>query len=220
MHYQFDWSAIAYPRLWLHAILITIVYAGSTIALGLAIGLVLGILGTWSRFYVDRITAFGIQIFRCTPLLVQVVWFYYALPILTGLSLSPWIAAGLGLTLYMAAFSAEIFRGGILSIERGQWNAAHALGMGYGQVMRRVILPQAIRRIIPPLVNQSITQLKNTSLLYVVAIPDLMYTSYELTARTYRPLEVYTFVGLVYFVILYPVTLLAKRLEPKRGRSS
>jgi polar amino acid transport system permease protein len=85
-----------------------------------------------------------------------------------------WLAAGLGLTLYMGAFSAEIFRGGIMSIDRGQLQAARAIGMLPRQVMWRVILPQATRRMLPPFVNQSVLQLKNTSLLSIVAVPDLM----------------------------------------------
>jgi polar amino acid transport system permease protein len=84
--------------------------------------------------------------------------------------------------------------------------------------MRNIIMPQAARRMVPPFVNQSVLQLKNTSLLYVVAVPDLMYTSYEISARTYRPLEVYTTVGLIYFFILYPLTLMAKRLEARVDR--
>src|SRR6202035_3010447 len=116
------------------------------------------------------------------PLLIQIVWFYYALPILLNFSLPAWLAAGLGLTLYMGAFCTEIFRAGVMSIGRGQWQAGRALGMTYAQLMRRIVLPQAVRRMIPPLVNQSITQLKNTALLYVVAVPDLMYTSSIITA--------------------------------------
>src|ERR1019366_7367457 len=98
--------------------------------------------------------------FRCTPLLVQIVWFYYALPILSGLTISAWAASGLGMSLYMGAFSAEIFRGGIVSIERGQWDAARALGLNHVRLMRLVILPQAARRMLRPVANQCILQLK------------------------------------------------------------
>ena len=87
--------------------------------------------------------------------------------------------------------------------------------MTYLQLMRRIILPQASRRMVPPFVNQSVLQLKNTSLLYVVAVPDLMYTSSVMTAFTYRPLEVYTFVALLYFLMLYPMTVFSKRLESR-----
>ena len=147
--------------------------------------------------------------------MVQIIWFYYALPILTGFQLSAWFAAGLGLTLYMGSFCSEIFRGGIISIDKGQWDAARALGLSYVKMMVFVILPQAVRRMIPPFSNQMVIQIKNTSLLYVVAVPDLMYTSSEITAQTYRPLESYTFVALLYFLLISPLTMLLKRLETK-----
>ena len=111
----------------------------------------------------------------------------------------------------MGAFATEIFRGGIISIDKGQWQASRALGMTSGELMRHIILPQATKRMIPPFVNQSIIQLKNTSLLYVVAIPDLMYTGSIIVSDTFRPLEVYTSVAIAYFVILYPLTLWAAR---------
>ena len=158
---------------------------------------------------------FYVEVFRCTPLLVQIVWFYYALPIVLQVELPDWFAAGLGLTLYMGAFATEIFRGGIISIDKGQWQASRALGMTGGELMRHIILPQATKRMVPPFVNQSIIQLKNTSLLYVVAIPDLMYTGSIVVSDTFRPLEVYTSVAIAYFVILYPLTLWAARLEAR-----
>jgi polar amino acid transport system permease protein len=113
----------------------------------------------------------------------------------------------------MGAFSAEIFRGGIMSIDKGQWQAARAIGMLPWQVMRRVVLPQAARRMLPPFVNQSVLQLKNTSLLAIVAVPDLMYTAQLMVSDTFRPLELYTSLAVIYFVILYPLQKLAKQLE-------
>lgn len=213
MGYEFDWSSIYHPQIWLNAASITLTYAIGTTIAGLILGVIGGLLAL-SRVAVIRWIVSGyVQFFRCTPLLVQIVWFYYALPILTGYNISSWIAAGLGLTLYMAAFSTEIFRGGVISIEKGQWNAGRALGMNYFQLMRHIILPQATRRMIPPFANQAILQLKNTSLLYALAVPDLMYSSYLLTARTFRPLETYTFVAIIYFILLYPLTRVAKKLE-------
>lgn len=218
MGYEFDWTAVLSVSLWLPALLTTLAYAIGTILAGLLIGVLIGIF-MLSPQIVIRVPANAyVQLFRCTPLMVQIVWFYYALPILTGVSISAWIAAGLGLALYMGAFCAEIFRGGVISIEKGQWNAARALGMSYSQLMGHIILPQAARRMVPPFVNQSVLQLKNTSLLYVVAVPDLMYTSYEVAARTFRPLETYTAVAIIYFIILYPLTEFAKRLEARADR--
>ena len=100
-----------------------------------------------------------------------------------------------------------------MSIDRGQWQAAKAIGMLPWQVMHRVVLPQATRRMIPPFVNQSVLQLKNTSLLSIVAVPDLTYMAQVFVSETFRPLEIYTSLGVIYLIILYPLQKLAKRLE-------
>jgi polar amino acid transport system permease protein len=214
MHYHWDLSMVlADSSRWWSAAGVTLLYSFATVVGGIVIGVICG-LGLLSRRRWLTLPLEGyVEVFRCTPLLVQIVWFYYALPILLNFSLPAWLAAGLGLTLYMGAFCAEIFRAGVISIGRGQWQAGRALGMTHIQLMRRIVLPQAVRRMVPPLVNQSITQLKNTALLYVVAVPDLMYTGSIVTAETFRPLEVYTSVAAMYFIMLYPMTLFAKRLE-------
>jgi polar amino acid transport system permease protein len=214
MHYHWDLSMVlADSSRWWSAAGVTLLYSFATVVGGIVIGVICG-LGLLSRRRWLTLPLEGyVEVFRCTPLLVQIVWFYYALPILLNFSLPAWLAAGLGLTLYMGAFCTEIFRAGVMSIGRGQWQAGRALGMTHIQLMRRIVLPQAVRRMVPPLVNQSITQLKNTALLYVVAVPDLMYTGSIVTAETFRPLEVYTSVAVMYFIILYPMTLFAKRLE-------
>jgi polar amino acid transport system permease protein len=106
-----------------------------------------------------------------------------------------------------------------LSIESGQWDAARALGLGRWRMMRLVILPQAIRRMVPPFLNQSITQLKNTSLVSTIAVPDLLYQGQLITADTYKPLEVYTAVAIIYFAMLFPMTLIVKAYERRLARS-
>lgn len=217
MGYRWDFNIVlSFVDFWIRGASVTLAYAFATILGGLIIGVVVGSVMLYKRQWLVSPLYGYVQVFRCTPLLVQIVWFYYALPVLYGTSLPAWFAAGLGLTLYMGSFAAEIFRGGIQSIDKGQWQAARALGMTYTQLMRRVILPQAATRMVPPFVNQSILQLKNTSLLYVVAVPDLMYTGSIIVAETFRPLEVYTSVAVMYFVLLYPLQKFAKRLE---GRS-
>src|ERR1700737_186964 len=219
MHYHWDLAMVlADTDRWWHGIGITLLYSIATIAGGIVIGVFCGLALLGQKRWLTLPLEGYVEIFRCTPLLIQIVWFYYALPILLKFSLPAWLAAGLGLTLYMGAFCTEIFRAGVMSIGRGQWQAGRALGMTYAQLMRRIVLPQAVRRMIPPLVNQSITQLKNTALLYVVAVPDLIYTSSIITAETYRPLEVYTSAAVIYFIMLYPLTLFAKRLETRVDR--
>ena len=214
MHYHWDLSMVlADSSRWWSAAGVTLLYSIATVVGGIVIGVICGLGLLSRRRWLTLPLEVYVEVFRCTPLLVQIVWFYYALPILLNFSLPAWLAAGLGLTLYMGAFCTEIFRAGVMSIGRGQWQAARALGMTHIQLMRRIVLPQAVRRMVPPLVNQSITQLKNTALLYVVAVPDLMYTGSIVTAETFRPLEVYTSVAAMYFIMLYPMTLFAKRLE-------
>jgi polar amino acid transport system permease protein len=218
MGYEFDWSAALDWKVWAQALSVTLSYAVFTILGGMLIGVFVGIGMLSKRWWLSAPAGGYVQLFRCTPLMVQIVWFYYALPMLAGFSIPAWIAGGLGLTLYMGAFCAEIFRAGVISIDKGQWNAARALGMSDAKMMRHIILPQAARRMVPPFVNQSVLQLKNTSLLYVVAVPDLMYKSYELASATFRPLETYTVVAAIYFIILYPLTKIAKRLEARADR--
>jgi polar amino acid transport system permease protein len=167
-----------------------------------------------SRFWlVNAPLMLFVELFRCTPPLVQLVWFYYALPVLLGVQIPGTLAAGIVLSCYVGSFYSEIFRGGIVSVEKGQWEAARALGLGYAAMMFKVILPQAVRRMVPPFMNQSVIQLKTTSLVSTIAVPDLLYNGSLITAETYRPLEVYTIVALVYFVLLFPATRLAQRYE-------
>ena len=214
MIYQWDFQILLrYAPLFWKGIGVTLAFTTVTILAGLLLGLLIG-LGRLSRAKLINwpLIAF-IEAFRCTPLLVQIVWFYYALPVMTGIQMSAITAGGLVLSFYTAAFYAEIFRGGILSIERGQWDAARAVGLSRWHMMRLVILPQAIRRMVPPFMNQSITQLKNTSLVSTIAVPDLLYQGTLITGDTYRPLEVYTVVALIYFVLLFPATVLAQWYE-------
>ncbi len=208
--FDFLWR---YRWLFVTGIEVTLAYTAGTILLGLILGLAVGIARlSKSRLINWPLIAF-IEAFRCTPILVQIVWFYYALPVILNIQIPAIAAATMVLTFYTAAFYAEIFRGGIISIEPGQWDAARALGLSRWHMMRQVILPQAIKRMIPPFMNQSIIQLKNTSLVSTIAVPDLLYQGQLITADTYRPLETYTIVALVYFVLLFPATVFAQWYE-------
>jgi polar amino acid transport system permease protein len=218
--YQWDFSFLwAYRWLFVNGTVVTLLFTIGIVVLGLAVGLLAG-LARLSRFAPLRWVAQAyVEVFRCTPVLVQLVWFYYALPILTGIEMSATTAAVLALSLYGGAFYSEIVRGGILSIEPGQTEAAFALGMTPAQSMRRIVLPQALKRMVPPLMNQSIIQLKNTSLVSVLAVPDLLYQGQAVAHDSYRPLEIYTLVAVIYFVILFPLTLLVGRLERRLARA-
>lgn len=211
-HWQFGflWE---YRWLILGGLGVTLAFAIGTTLLGLAIGVLIGLgrlLGAaWLRVPLTGV----VELFRCTPLLVQLVWLYYALPVVSGIEISAYTAAGLALTLYVSSFYAEIFRGGVASIEIGQWDGARAVGMRRLQVLRRVVLPQAFRNMLPPIMNQAVIQLKNTSLISTVAVADLLYQGSVITAASYRPLEVYTLVAALYFAVLFPMTRLASYLE-------
>jgi polar amino acid transport system permease protein len=214
MTYEWDFHFLLQYR-WLIAkgIGVTIGFTLATALLGVTVGTLLAIgRMTGRRLVTAPVTAF-VEVFRCTPVLVQLVWIYYALPVLIGVELSAAAAATITLSLYGGAFYAEIIRGGIVSIERGQWDAGRALGLTIWQLLGRVILPQALRRMIPPLVNQTILQLKNTSLVSAIAVPDLLYQGQLITSATYRPLETYTMIAVVYFLILFPLTRAAQGLE-------
>jgi polar amino acid transport system permease protein len=218
--YAWDFSFLwAYRWLILAGLGVTIAYTVGTILLGLVIGLVTGLLRLSRNPMITAPLVAYIEIFRCTPLLVQIVWFYYALPVVLGIDIPAHVAAVLVLSLYTGAFYAEIIRGGVNSIERGQWDAARAIGMRRRQVMRHVILPQAVKRMIPPFMNQSIIQLKNTSLVSTIAVADLLYQGTIITAATYRPLEVYTMVAIIYFLVLFPMTLAAQQVERRLARA-
>jgi polar amino acid transport system permease protein len=214
--YKWDFSFLwAYRQILILGLTWTVALTIALVALGLLIGLVVG-LGrlTPSRWLRAPLTAY-VEVFRCTPVLVQLIWFYYALPILTGINLSTTTACILALALYGGAFYSEIIRGGIVSIDHGQTEAGQALGMTSTQVMRRIVLPQALKRMVPPLMNHSIIQLKNTALVSVLAVPELLYQGQAIALDTYRPLEVYSLIALMYFVVLYPSTLVAQILEKR-----
>ncbi len=218
MHYVWDFAILSkYSHLFWVGLGWTMAYTVGTVFLGTLLGLVVGILRLSRWPVIDWLLIAYIELFRCTPLLVQIIWFYYAFPVLLGLNIPAHVAAMSVLSLYGGAFYAEIVRGSIESVPRGQWDAARALGLRPWRVLRLVILPQALKPMLPPYVNQSVTQLKNTSLVSVIAVPDLVYNATLINADTYRPLEVYTTIAVIYFAILFPATLLARRLE--RGMS-
>lgn len=216
MGYEWSFGFLwRYAWLFVHGVEITLIYTFGTIAAGLLLGLAIGLARLLHSRLINAPLVIFVEAFRCTPLLVQLVWFYYALPVLTGYQIPASAASALVLTFYTAAFYAEIFRAGIISVEPGQWDAARALGLPWWPLMRLVVLPQAIRRMVPPFLNQSIIQLKNTSLVSTIAVPDLLYQGQLITADTYRPLETYTMVAVVYFALLLPMTLLAQRWESR-----
>jgi polar amino acid transport system permease protein len=177
-------------------------------AMAMGISLFLGLLASlarlsaraWFRIPAQAYTDF----WRGTPLLVQILWVYYSIPLIIDITPSAFQAALIALILNLGAFNAEIFRAGIQSIERGQREAALALGMTPVQALYRIILPQAVRRVIPPLGSMWVSLFKDTSIVSVIAVDELMYRGRVISTQTYRPLEIFTAVAFMYFCITYP----------------
>jgi polar amino acid transport system permease protein len=214
MDYEWDFGLLVqnWPVL-LRGVLVTVQLWVPAMAAGLALGLLLGLSRLSRSGWIARPALGAIELFRGTPVLIQLIWFFYAFPIVIGLQLSPFAAALLGLTLNTGAYCAEIVRGGIQSIPRGQFEGAKALGMNRAQAMRRIILPQVLRRMLPAFTNRGIELAKVTSLASVLSVHELMYQGRLLSSTYYRPLEILTTVAIVYFVLIYPGSVLSARLE-------
>ena len=214
MDYTWDFKVVVdnFPIL-LRGVWLTVELWAIAFVLGLMFGLLIS-LGPLSGRRWLRLPAIGyVEVFRNTPVLIQLIWFYYAFPIVLGQQLSPVTAAILALTLNTSAYCAEIFRGGIESIAREQWEAAKAIGMSRMTSLRRIILPQVGKRMLPAFTNRGIELAKVTSLASVLAVHEIMYQGRLLSSTYYRPLEILTVVALVYFVLIYPGSYLSSRLE-------
>jgi polar amino acid transport system permease protein len=195
-----NWRFLA-RGLWLTVLLSACSIVGATV-LGLAIGL--------GRLYGPRLLqgllAFYVDSMRAVPVLVVLVWTFFALPILTGVTLPPFWAALAALTFHIAAFVSEIVRAGIKSVRPGQTRAALALGMSRAQLLRKVLLPQAVIRMLPSYGSILSVTIKDTAIATVIAVPELMRQSETIAAQTFRPIEVYTTAMILFFLILFPVT--------------
>lgn len=213
-HFDVVWD---YRAVFLRGALVTAQLTVWSTVIGVSLGLLLGLMRSSGYKLLRAPAAFYIEFFRATPVLVQLVWIYYSLPILTGLQLGNIPSVSVGLGLHAAAYFAEIFRAGINSIDRGQWDAAKAIGMRYGQMMRRIVLPQATRRMVPPFINEFATLIKLTTLGSVLAVYELLHESNNLINNTYRPLEVYTALAIAFAVLIYPFIYMSQQLE-KRWR--
>jgi len=192
-------------------------------ALALFFGIPLGLflaLGRMSKIpIISQICSFIIEFFRTTPPLVQLFWFFFALPILINVQMTPFVASVLTFSIQSSAFFAEIFRGGINSIDKGQWEAAKAIGMDRPDCLRRIILPQAVKRMIPAFAERSIELLKTTTLISTVSYADLMFQANELASKTFRPLEVYTVVAMMYFFLILIFSQITILLEYRLART-
>jgi polar amino acid transport system permease protein len=218
--YQWDFYTVLQSfDLFAIGLWVTFLYTIGSISIGIVIGLLTCYARMSSSILLRTIAKTYQEIFRCTPLLVQIMWAYYALPLITGYSISNSTAGLLTLSLYVGSFYAEIFRGGVNAVDKGQTEAALSTGMSKFQSMQFVIFPQAIKKMLPAFINQSVIQVKNTSLLYAISIGELTYMTSVINSETYRPMEAYSLAAVMYFLMLYPLTKFADHVERKLGKS-
>jgi len=166
------------------------------------------------RPFVERAVGVYVQLFQGTPLLMQLFLAYFGIALL-GVETSPWVAAALALTLYTSAFLAEIWRGCVAAIPKGQWEAAQSLALSFGEQLRHVILPQALRIAVPPTVGFLVQVIKGTALASVIGFIELTKAGSMISNATFRPFAVFSAVALLYFVLCFPVSFYAKALERK-----
>jgi His/Glu/Gln/Arg/opine family amino acid ABC transporter permease subunit len=202
---SFDWSVVWQHRDALAAgTVTTILLTVLTMAIAVPCGIVVAALRLYARAPVRTMATAYVELFRNLPLILVVYWAFYVLPILTGLGLSPFATGLAALALNVTAYNAETFRAGINSIRRGQFDAAMALGMSRAQALRRVVVPQALRRVLPVLASTWVSLFKDTSLVSVIAVAELAYVSMQIRSQTFRVLEMLTALAAIYWLLGYP----------------
>lgn len=202
----------AFPAL-LRGLINTFLLGIAGIAFGIPCGLFVGLLRLYAPKPIRYLAVFYIDIFRATPMLVVLILIYYALPFL-GIRLSSWTSAGLAFTIVMAAYMAEVFRSGIEGVPKGQFEAAAALGLPFLVTLRKVVLPQAIRIVIPPMTNNCVSMFKDTSLASTVALPELLKEAQDAQALYANPTPLIG-AALIYIAFLWPMVRLVSLLERK-----
>lgn len=197
----------------------TIKIAALALIIALFIGLFIGLFRISKNRILKAIAAFYVYLIRGTPLLVQILFIYFGMPVALGIRISPYTAGVVSISINAGAYLVEIFRAGIESIDRGQMEAGRSIGFSYGQAMRIIILPQAVKRMIPAFVNQFIVSIKDTSLLSVIGIAELTMQGQSIYAMNFRAFEILSAVGLFYLVLLSALTALSTYLERRLGRA-
>jgi His/Glu/Gln/Arg/opine family amino acid ABC transporter permease subunit len=201
------------PRL-LEGAELTIIISLLSYVLALVIGLLVGIARVSRHWPLRALATPYVQFIRGTPLLLQLFVIYYVLPY-AGLILSPFTSAVWGLTLNYSAYMAEVFRGGILAIPKGQWEAGLSIGMSRRLLLRRIILPQALRIVVPAIGNFFVSIFKDSALVSTITMRDLMFSGQILAAATFRHFEIFAEVAVIYFIISYPSAKLVEYIEAR-----
>lgn len=214
--YHWNFSVVwDYHDLLLRATGLTLTLSVVTILLSVVVGLVLALVRLSRLRVVTYPIMLVIELLRAVPPLVFVVWIYYCLPILTGLSPTAVQTAIIALSIYSGAFYAEIFRAGIQSVQRGHLEAAYAIGLTRVRTLTRITAPLAFQSILPPFISQCILVVKNTSLASFIAVPEILYQGQRISIQTFRPLEVMTAIAGIFVAIVIPLTLLANLAEAR-----
>lgn len=188
-------------------------------SLGLLLGFIVALIRLYGPAPLKSLVRFYVWIIRGTPLLVQLFLIFYALPSV-GITLDAFPAAVIGFTLNVGAFTSEVIRATLLSVAKGQWEAAHSIGMSWAQSLRYIILPQAARVAVPPLSNTFISLVKDTSLASVITVPELFLAAQRIAAVTYQPLILYTEAAILYLLISSVLSYLQSRLEIRLERNT
>ncbi|MFC0219387.1 polar amino acid transport system permease protein [Pseudochelatococcus lubricantis] len=197
----------------------TFVLVALSLAVALPLGLVLALLRMSRIPVVGHLAGCYVEIFRSAPAIVLIYWFFFAFPMVVGLRFSPTTAAVLAVGLQSAAFFCEVFRAGIGAVPRGQWEAASALGMRKRTLFVSIILPQAVRNMLPIFLNRLIDVIKTTALASIIAYGEIVYQASQISSRTYRPIETYTVLGGIFFVVIFIISLISRQLERRLQRA-
>jgi polar amino acid transport system permease protein len=215
MNYTFDFNAVSFEPL-LKGLIVTLELTLAANAIGLTFGFLLALL-IMSRIAVVRLPAMlFVEFFRCTPAIVQIVWFFYCVPMLFDVYFDAMTMGILALGLNLTAFNAEAYRAAIQAVPREQVDAGIALGLNPLQRVLHIVLPTAFRASIPVLLTNGIGIFQQSALVAIVAIQDLMYQGKSLATETYRPIETFTVVALIYFAVSFPVSQIVGYLERRR----
>ena len=190
---------------------LTIVLSVTAVVCSFVLGLAVGLGRMYGPPWLRTLLVFYIDSMRAIPVFVVLVWIYFAVPIISGYSFDPFWAALTGITIHVAAYVAEVIRAGITSIRKGQVQAGLAIGMSGAQIIRQILLPQAIVRMLPAFGSIVSVTIKDTAIAAVIAVPELMRQAETVAGQSYRPIEVFTTVMVIYFLLIFPVTRLIDR---------
>jgi len=214
----FDWKVIYdnFPFL-MQGLLTTFELAVIGITGGMLLGIIVGMARLSSNKLIYYPATLFVNFFRSLPLLLVIFWFYFLVPLLAGRPMGDFFSASVAFVIFEASYFAEIIRAGIQSISKEQMQAAYSTGFTYGQTMRYIIIPQALRNMVPSLLTQAVVVFQDTSLAYVIGVKEFLRSASIVDAREMRSLELYAFIGVVYFIFCYSMSKLSKRLEAKKG---